>query len=108
VGCHAKEVGWTKLCRAEEVAEGKTHCIDLPGRRIALFHTPEGFFALDDHCPHRSGPLSEGDMTSQGVACPWHSWVFDLKTGECRNIPGKRVAAYPVREREGEIEIFLK
>ena len=85
-----------------------SRCFEIPGGKVALFHTDEGFFALDDHCPHRSGPLSEGTLFDSGIACPWHDWIFDLKTGTCRTIPGKKVVTYPVREENGEIEIFLK
>ncbi len=101
-------MAWTKVCAVGEIAPGTSRLCEAGGQKIAVFHTDEGFFALDDHCPHRSGPLSEGEVGNGGVACPWHAWVFDLRTGACRNIPGKRVATYSVRERDGEIEVDLK
>jgi NAD(P)H-dependent nitrite reductase small subunit len=101
-------MGWTVACASGEVAEGTSRLCELGGLKIALFHTNEGFFALDDHCPHRSGPLSEGPVEEGAVSCPWHQWVFDLRDGTCRNIPGApKAAVYPVRVLEGVVEIDL-
>jgi len=100
-------MSWVFLCQTEQVAEGSSLLCETAGKKIALFHTTEGFFALDDHCPHRSGPLSQGMMEANSVACPWHQWVFDVRTGVCRNIPGQKVATYPVRVREAAVEVDL-
>jgi NAD(P)H-dependent nitrite reductase small subunit len=100
-------MAWTPLCPADALEIGAGRCFPLAGRKIVLFRTAEGFRALDDHCPHRSGPLSEGAVEDGAVSCPWHAWAFDLKTGECRTIPGQRVATYPVRVTDGTVEADL-
>jgi nitrite reductase (NADH) small subunit len=102
---HPDPMAWTKVCAAAEIAPGTSRLCEIAGQKIAVFNTTEGFFALDDHCPHRSGPLSQGLMEGATVACPWHQWVFDLKDGHCRNIPGQKVAVFPVREQDGSVEI---
>lgn len=52
------------------------------GRRIAVYHVEKGFFASEDICPHRGGPLSEGDLLGgTEIVCPWHLWSFDVTTG---------------------------
>ena len=49
---------------------------------IAVFRTADDqIFALVDRCPHRAGPLSEGIVQGNGVACPLHGWVIMLETG---------------------------
>jgi len=98
-------MAWIPLCPTDALAEGASRCFEAGGVKIALFRTDDGFHALDDHCPHRSGPLSEGAVADGAVACPWHAWVFDLQTGACRNIPGQTVAVYPVRIAEGTVEV---
>jgi nitrite reductase (NADH) small subunit len=71
------------------------HIDDIPlqGARIvrlgwmdlAVFRTVEGeVFALDNRCPHRGGPLSEGIVHGRSVTCPLHNWVIDLATGEAQ------------------------
>ena len=56
-------------------------------RIVALFHTENGFFALDGLCPHQSGPLGRGQLSGDTVTCPWHGWQFDVATGQHRANP---------------------
>nr|WP_247642820.1 nitrite reductase (NAD(P)H) small subunit [Roseibium sp. TrichSKD4] len=44
-------------------------------------HCDDEVFALDDRCPHKGGPLSQGIVHGTSVTCPLHNWVFDLATG---------------------------
>ena len=49
---------------------------------IAVFRTAKDeVFALDDKCPHKGGPLSQGIVFDNRVACPLHNWVIDLEQG---------------------------
>ena len=81
------------LGRAKAVASGE--------KKIALFHTAKGFFAVDNTCPHRGGPLAEGDVIGDEIVCPWHLWGFDLRTGLCAGNFEIAVATHEVRI-EGE------
>ena len=66
---------------------------------VALFRTADNrVFALDDRCPHKGGPLSEGIVHGHQVTCPLHDWVFDLTTGAARGA-GRR--AHGSRPRPG-------
>lgn len=65
----------------EEVPFGSMRAFVVEGRKIAVFHTTEGFFAADNSCPHRGGPLAEGDLRGLEVTCPWHLWSFDVRSG---------------------------
>ncbi len=56
--------------------------------------------ALDNECPHRGGPLSEGLIEAGKVVCPWHAWAFDPATGATAE-SNETVAVYPVTV-EGE------
>jgi nitrite reductase (NADH) small subunit len=75
----------------------------VEGKSIAVFHQPDGIFAIDNLCPHRGAPLQEGFVSDGVVTCPWHQWQFDLKTGAGISIPGARVKSYPVRVEDGDI-----
>jgi nitrite reductase (NADH) small subunit len=54
-------------------------------------------FALDDRCPHKGGPLSEGIVHGHAVTCPLHSWVFSLETGMAQGADSGAVRTYPAR-----------
>jgi nitrite reductase (NADH) small subunit len=56
-------------------------------RTIALFRTANGFFASDNTCPHRGGPLGEGDIMGNEITCPWHFWTFNIESGTCLGNP---------------------
>lgn len=91
-----------RVLNATSMPVGTSRCIALPDRRIALFRTEKGFFAVDDQCPHRGGSLSEGDVIDGEVVCPWHFWPFDLETGRHGPSGGRfAVASYATR-LEGE------
>lgn len=66
------------------------------GRKIVLYHTVDGFFATDSECPHRGGPLAEGDLMGNEVTCGWHLWSFDVRTGTCLGNPEVSVATHEV------------
>lgn len=73
---------------------------------VAVFRTADDrVFALDDRCPHKGGPLSEGIVHGDKVTCPLHSWVFDLNTGEAQGADEGRVATHAVAVRDGRILI---
>ncbi|PZO63515.1 MAG: nitrite reductase (NAD(P)H) small subunit [Paracoccus denitrificans] len=73
---------------------------------IAVFRAADDqIYALDDRCPHKGGPLSEGIVTGGRVTCPLHNWVFDLNTGEAQGADSGRVQTYPVHVQAGRILI---
>ncbi len=87
-----REVG-----RTADVPPGKARVVQVDGKKIALFNVDGHFYALDDTCTHRGGPLSQGAVDAQGVTCPWHGSKFDLKTGKVLTPPATRpVTAYRV------------
>lgn len=88
---------------------GKGETVLLAGKRIAIFNVDGQFYALDDDCPHRGGPLGPGWVAAEKctVACPLHGWEFDLRTGACLTVPARPVRTYPVRVVDGKIEVAV-
>jgi nitrite reductase (NADH) small subunit len=75
---------------------------------IAVFRTADDrVFALDDRCPHRGGPLSEGIVHGALVTCPLHGMVFDLATGLAQGADTGSVATHPARVEGGRVLIAL-
>ena len=93
---------WVRLCGvAEAPAEGNVMEAEAAGVAVCLARVKGKLAAMDNWCPHRRGPLGQGWVEGNGVVCPWHSWTFDVETGEAEYPEGERVAVYPVRV-EGE------
>lgn len=71
---------------------------------VAVFRTAEDHvFAIDDACPHKGGPLSEGIVHGNSVTCPLHAWVFSLETGIVQGVDEGSVQSYPARVEAGRI-----
>ncbi|MEO5614724.1 MAG: nitrite reductase small subunit NirD [Cypionkella sp.] len=71
---------------------------------VAVFRTAEDqVFAVDDACPHKGGPLSEGIVHGNSVTCPLHAWVFSLETGMAQGADEGEVNSYPARVEAGRI-----
>jgi nitrite reductase (NADH) small subunit/3-phenylpropionate/trans-cinnamate dioxygenase ferredoxin subunit len=81
-----------EIADTRELAVGRAKACVVAGQTIALYHTPSGFFATDNTCPHRGGPLAEGDLQGNEITCPWHLWSFDVTTGLCAGNPEISVA----------------
>ncbi len=77
-----------------------------PDGNVALFRTGENrVFAVLDRCPHKGGPLSQGIVYGDRVACPLHNWSIELGSGvgrraRCRlraHVSGERGTRHRVR-----------
>lgn len=84
-----------RVCDVGDVPLGEGRAVTVAGRRLAIFHAESGWYALDDACPHRGGPLSDGLLAESCVTCPLHERRFDLTTGEALG-GGDPVPAYRV------------
>ena len=79
------------------------------GRAIALFRTTDDrVYALEDRCPHRGGPLSQGIVHGHCVTCPLHEWVIDLESGEATGPDEGATARFPVRIEDGRILVAVE
>jgi len=97
---------FTKAATVQEIPAGKGKQVTINGKVIALFNTNSGFYAIDDTCPHRGAPLSEGEVQGAEVICPWHNAWFDLTTGANLSPPAPHgVTSYKVQVVGDEVQI---
>ncbi len=95
-----------KVAKASELAPGKGIAVQVGAERVALFNCDGAFHAIGDVCPHRGGPLSDGQLDGTNVQCPWHGALFDLCTGKRVAGPSPRdVTSYAVRITGDDVEI---
>lgn len=96
-----------EIANVADVPQGRVRACTVGDRTIAVYHTEEGFFASDNTCPHRGGPLSQGDLIGNEITCPWHLWSFDVATGRCPGNPEVSVETYEVRIENERILVKL-
>ena len=83
-------------------------CIETPQGKIAVFRTADDrVFAIEDHCPHKGGPLSQGIVHGAAVTCPLHNWVISLETGKALGADEGVVRTIPIRIEGDKIFIAM-
>jgi len=92
-----------RACAVDDVPLQEGRVITVHGRPIALFRASSGWFALDNTCTHQGGPLANGILSEESVACPLHERRFELSTGRPLDHDCGAVASYPVEVRDGTV-----
>ncbi|HSF91127.1 MAG TPA: nitrite reductase small subunit NirD [Paracoccaceae bacterium] len=97
---------WIEIGSLEDIPQRGARVIKTKLGCVALFRTfDDQVFALNDRCPHKGGPLSDGIVHGHKVTCPLHNWAFDLSTGIAQGADSGAVATYPVQVENGRILI---
>lgn len=116
-GTRLLENHWYVACRSAQLRRRPLARVML-GRHLALFRDAAGVCgAVADRCPHRNMALSRGRCDAKGLRCAYHGWAFD-RDGACTEVPAMhpedfaaarppRVRAYPVRERQGFVWVYV-
>jgi len=110
IGARPAEPQWIRICAVDEIPRLGARVVKrAAGPNVAIFRTgTDDVFALADRCPHRGGPLSQGIVFGDRVACPLHNTCVDLDTG-CAVAPDKgQVASYAVKVEDGTVYVDLK
>ena len=101
-------MSWIAIGSITDIPARGARFVAVPAGRIAVFRTiDDRVFALEDRCPHRSGPLSQGIVHGTAVTCPLHNWVISLETGEALGADQGAVRTFPVRVEDGELFLCL-
>ena len=96
--------GWLEIGRIEHIPLRGARCVNTPAGRIAVFRTAEDrIFAIEDQCPHKGGPLSQGIVHGAQVTCPLHNWVISLETGKAQGADEGSVRTIALNVIEGRI-----
>ena len=93
-----------RVARLDELPAGEVKLVDAGGTRVVLTRVHDEVYACHDECVHQGGPLGEGKLSGSRLTCPWHGWMYDVKSGTCLMPPrGGPVPTYPVTVENGEI-----
>jgi len=96
---------WQRICRVDDIPVlGARRVTRSVGLEVAVFRNAEGgVFALLDRCPHKGGPLSQGIVFGNSVACPLHNWAIGLDDG-CAKAPDEGCTPrFAVKVEDGDV-----
>ena len=99
---------WIEIGSLNDIPQLGSRVVRTDDGDIAVFRTADDkVFAVDDSCPHKGGPLSQGIVFGTKVACPLHNWKIELDTGEAVGPDEGSVACYPVRVEDDTVFLAL-
>jgi nitrite reductase (NADH) small subunit len=111
------------VARVDEIPPGGRKIVRVEGREIGVFNVDGEFYALKNSCPHQAARVCLGRVLgttlpsdvyefrygNEGriLRCPWHSWEYDITTGQSVFDPRVRVVTYPVEISNFEVAITV-
>ncbi|THD72085.1 nitrite reductase small subunit NirD [Thalassobius vesicularis] len=89
---------WVAVGQLSDIPRQGARCVKNGDMTIAIFRTSDDrVFALEDKCPHKNGPLSNGIVHDGCVTCPLHNWVISLETGTAQGADKGETLTFPVK-----------
>ena len=98
---------FVKACKTTDVRAGCGKSLEVSGKPVAVFNVAGNFYAINDTCAHRGGPLGEGELDGKTVICPWHGWRYDVTTGANELVPDLPTQKYEVKVEGDDVWVGL-
>ena len=111
------------IARVEDIPPGGRKIVRLEGREVGVFNLEGEFYALKNSCPHQAARVCLGRVVGTTLPsdvyefrygqegrilrCPWHSWEYDITTGQSVFDPKVRVVSYPVEVNDGNLAVTI-
>jgi nitrite reductase (NADH) small subunit len=92
-----------RTARKDELPVGTIREFAVEGKTVAIANVGGSFYAINNTCLHRGGPLGSGELVGKVVTCPWHGWQYDVTTGKLTMNPAVGVMCYPLEVRGDDI-----
>ena len=100
---------WIEICGLDDIPRRGCRVVQAPRGQIAVFRTADDeVFALDNRCPHKGGPLSEGIVHGRLVTCPLHNWVIGLEDGQATGADQGCARSFPVKLVDGRVFLNVR
>lgn len=96
-----------RVASTKDLKSGQGKPYTVNGKRIAVFNVDGKFYAMDNTCLHRGGPVGEGEFDGTVVTCPWHGWQYDVTSGACQTKPPLKLNSYKVEVHGDDIMVDM-
>jgi nitrite reductase (NADH) small subunit len=98
-------MGFVRAARKDEIAAGSIREFQVDGLTVAIANVGNKFYAINNTCLHRGGPLAQGELHGAVVTCPWHGWQYDVTSGKLTTNPAVGVKTYVIEVRGEDLWI---
>lgn len=96
---------FVKVGQTADIPSGQSKIFEVKGNPVAVINLNGNFYAFQNVCPHRGGPVGEGEIVGTEITCPWHGWTFDITTCLNTSNPAAKLKKYDLKIENGEIHI---
>src|SRR5213082_2440139 len=80
-------MAFVRTAKTNEITPGTIREFQVEGKAVALANVGGKYYAINNTCLHRGGPLGQAVMNGVVVTCPWHGWQYDVTTGKVKQNP---------------------
>jgi nitrite reductase/ring-hydroxylating ferredoxin subunit len=98
-------MAFVRAARKDEIPVGAIREFQVDGLTVAIANIGNKFYAINNTCLHRGGPLGQGELHGAVVTCPWHGWQYDVTTGKLAANPTIGVKTYTIEARGEDLWI---
>ena len=100
---------WIRVTKSENIPLREGRAVIVDGKELAVFNLGDRFLAVENRCPHRGGPLSDGIVSGNQVVCPLHAWRVCLEDGSVVKPAGEKacVSSYRTKVESGIVSVQL-
>jgi nitrite reductase (NADH) small subunit len=98
---------YIKVASVSQIAPGTGMVANVNDKEVAVFNVDGSFYAIENICKHRGGPLGEGELEGETVTCPWHAWQYNVKNGNCLTKEGIKMDTYEVHVEGDDVKIAI-
>jgi nitrite reductase/ring-hydroxylating ferredoxin subunit len=96
-----------KVAEVSDLNPGEGKTVVAGERELALFNVAGTFYAIDNVCPHRGGPMGEALLEGHEAICPWHGWRFNVTTGFSPVVKTAKVDTFEVVVEGNDIKVRI-
>ncbi|GLQ36331.1 tRNA-(guanine-N1)-methyltransferase [Amylibacter marinus] len=99
---------WVTIGALNDIPRQGARRVIAGPKTIAIFRTTQDeVYALEDKCPFKDGPLSEGIVHGKTVSCPITNWVISLETGAAQGADQGQTQVFPIKLEGQTIQLGL-
>jgi nitrite reductase (NADH) small subunit len=100
---------WVGVTEAANIPLREGRAVQIGEEEVAIFNLGDRFLAIENRCPHRGGPLSDGIVSGSTVVCPLHAWKVCLESGKVTKPSEERacLVSYRTRLEDGLVLIEI-
>ncbi|HEY4491971.1 MAG TPA: Rieske (2Fe-2S) protein [Acidobacteriota bacterium] len=98
---------YKKIAETSDIPSGQGKIFEIDGNQIAVWNVAGRFYAFQNVCPHRGGPVGEGELEGNIITCPWHGWQFDVTSCVSLINPAARLVRYDIEVEGNSIKVAV-